>query len=174
VRRSVKTGLYEADFVLWAETQAVALRRAADAGSNLPLDWYNLAEEIESLGRSQRRELKSRLANLIEHLLKLEFSSASRPRAGWLETIGRERREIELLLEDSPSLRGEVGAIASAVWPRTAKFVREVLGERDEVSPEELPAGQATGYTAEQLLGDWLPDRVSPAASVEGASRGSP
>ena len=97
------TGLYEEDFVLWAETQAVALRQAADAGSNLPLDWVNIAEEIESLGRSQRRELKSRIANLTEHLLKLELSSASQPRAGWLETVGRERREIELLLEDSPS-----------------------------------------------------------------------
>ena len=56
----VKTGLYEEDFVLWAETQAIALRRAADSGSNLGLDWSNLAEEIESLGRSQRRELKPR------------------------------------------------------------------------------------------------------------------
>ena len=91
--------LYERDFVIWAETQALALRRAADAGSNLRLDWHNTAEEIDSFGRSQRRELKSRVANLIEHLLKLEISSASQPRAGSLETVDRERREIELLLE---------------------------------------------------------------------------
>jgi hypothetical protein len=104
-------GLYEEDFVLWAEEQAIELRRAADSGFNLRLDWGNLAEEIESLGRSQRRELKSRVANLTEHLLKLDLSSAVEPRAGWIETVERERREIEFLLEDSPSLRGEVAAI---------------------------------------------------------------
>src|SRR5512144_2336937 len=52
-----KSSVYEEDFMRWAEAQAKGLRRAAEAGSNLPLDWYNLAEEIESLGRSQRREL---------------------------------------------------------------------------------------------------------------------
>ena len=169
----MKTSLYEEDFVLWAETQAGALRRAADAGSNLPLDWRNLAEEIESLGRAERRELKSRIGNLTEHLLKLELSSASQPRAGWLETVGRERREIELLLEDSPSLRGEVAGIASAIWPRAVKSVGEVLAERGEVSLTSREIG-ATGYTVEQLLEDWLPDRASPVLSTEGASRGSP
>jgi Domain of unknown function DUF29 len=169
----VKTGLYEEDFVRWAETQAGALRRAADAGSNLPLDWCNLAEEIESLGRSQRRELKSRIGNLTEHLLKLELSFASQPRAGWLETVGRERREIELLLEDSPSLRGEVAGIASAVWPRAVKSIKKLLAERGEVSLTSREIG-ATGYTVEQLLEDWLPDRASPVLSTEGASRGSP
>ena len=166
--------LYERDFVIWADTQAVALRRAADAGSNLPLDWYNIAEEIESLGRSQRRELKSRVANLIQHLLKLEISSASRPRAGWLETVDRERREIELLLDDSPSLRGEVAAIASAVWPRSVRSVRHVLAERGEASREGTTEIGATAYTLEQLFGDWLPPRASSGLSAEGASRGSP
>ena len=170
----MQTGLYEEDFVRWAETQAGALRRAADAGSNLPLDWVNIAEEIESLGRAERRELKSRIGNLTEHLLKLELSSASQPRAGWLETVGRERREIELLLEDSPSLRGEVAGIASAVWPRAVKSVAEVLAERGEVSLEARIEIGATGYTVEQLLEDRLPDRASPVLSTEGASRGSP
>jgi Domain of unknown function DUF29 len=166
--------LYARDFVLWAETQATALRRVAHTGSNLPLDWTNLAEEIESLGRSQRRELKSRVANLTEHLLKLELSSAIEPRAGWIETVGQERREIELLLEDSPSLRGEVAAIASAVWMRSSRSVRQVLVERGEMRPEARAGVERAGYTVEQLLGDWLPDRASPALSTEGASRGSP
>ena len=166
--------LYERDFVIWAETQAVALRRAADGGSNLQLDWYNLAEEIESLGRSQRRELKSRVATLVEHLLKLELSSASQPRPGWLETVGRERREIELLLEDSPSLRGEVASIASTVWPRSVRSVRQVLAERGEAYREAAIEIGATAYTVEQLLGDWLPHRAPSGISAEGASRGSP
>jgi Domain of unknown function DUF29 len=85
---SGEVGLYEEDFVRWAEAQAAGLRRAAETNSNLPLDWMNLAEEVESLGRSQRRELRGRLANIIEHLLKLEYSPRTEPRIGWLETIG--------------------------------------------------------------------------------------
>jgi hypothetical protein len=53
--------LYEEDFVRWTEQQSRALPEAAGVGTNLPLDWENLAEEIESLGASQRRELRSRL-----------------------------------------------------------------------------------------------------------------
>ena len=86
--------LYEEDLVRWSEVQATNLRRAGQSSANLPLDWINLAEEIESLGRSQRRELRSRIAVIIEHLLKLEQSPATEPRPGWIETIGRERREI--------------------------------------------------------------------------------
>jgi hypothetical protein len=67
----VKT-LYDEDFVAWSEQQAEALRAAARTGSNQQLDWENLAEEIESLGRSQRRELRSRLSVIMEHLVKLE------------------------------------------------------------------------------------------------------
>ena len=91
-----------------------------------------------------------------------------------METAGRERREIELLLEDSPSLRGEVAAIASGVWPRTSSSVRQVLVERGEMKPESRVAVDRTGYTVEQLLGDWLPDRASSVLVTEGASRGSP
>jgi hypothetical protein len=167
-------GLYEEDFVLWAEEQAIELRRAADSGFNLRLDWANLAEEIESLGRSQRRELKSRVANLTEHLLKLDLSSAVEPRAGWIETVERERREIEFLLEDSPSLRGEVAAIASAVWPRTSTSVRQVLAERGEMRPNAHLGVEKTVYTVERLLGPWLRGRASSAHATEGASRGLP
>jgi Domain of unknown function DUF29 len=170
---SLKTGLYEEDFVLWAEEQAIELRRAADSGSNLRLEWINLAE-IDSLGRSQRLELKSRVANLTEHLLKLDLSSAVEPRAVWIETVERERREIDLLLEDSPSLRGEVAAIASAVWPRTSRSVRQVLAERGEMRSNAHVGAEKSVYTVERLLGPWLPDRASSAHASEGASRGSP
>src|SRR5882724_9929155 len=105
--------LYKEDFVLWAEEQSRALREAAGVGTNLPLDWENLAEEIDSLGRSVRHELRSRISTIIEHLLKLESSPATDPRRGWTDTIARERRDIELLLEDSPSLKGDVARVVS-------------------------------------------------------------
>lgn len=149
--------LYEEDFVRWTEAQADALRRAAGQRSNLPVDWSNLAEEVESLGRSQRRELRSRIAVIIEHLLKLELSPSVEPRFGWIETIGRERCDVERLLDDSPSLRGELDRLVALEWPRTAAFVADHLvlrGEADEGFVCDRPA-----YTASQVLGGWFPDQ---------------
>jgi hypothetical protein len=71
---SKRSDLYDRDFVLWTEEQSALLRNAKD--SNLPLDWDNLAEEIESLGRSQRTELKSQIRRILRHLFKLVASPA--------------------------------------------------------------------------------------------------
>ena len=79
--------LYEEDTVAWAESQAAALRAAARGGSNQALDWENLAEEIESLSASQRSALASHVMRIIQHLVKLEYSSAAEPRNGWRRTI---------------------------------------------------------------------------------------
>lgn len=111
------------------------------------------------MGRSQRRELRSQLATIIEHLLKLQYSNAPEPRAGWIETIGQERREIERLLEDSPSLRRELVALAAREWSRTAPFVCDLLIERREMDTGGRPDPLAGGYSEDQLLGPWLPDR---------------
>ena len=85
--------LYDEDFVRWTEEQAAALQQAK--GSNLPLDWENLAKEIESLGRSDRRELRSQITRILRHLLKLEVSPAAESRAGWRSTIRDAQSEIE-------------------------------------------------------------------------------
>ena len=66
----VKT-LYETDTVAWSEQQAATLRAAAHGASNQPLDWENLAEEIEELARSLRRRLRSQIARIIQHQVKL-------------------------------------------------------------------------------------------------------
>jgi hypothetical protein len=134
------------------------LRDAAGVGANLPLDCENLAEEIESLGRSQRHELRSRIAVIIEHLLKLEHSPAIDPRGGWMETISRERLNIEYLLEDSPSLRGELGAMVEKLKPRVARLATASLFGYGE-TVEELPR---PSYTEKQVLGDWFPGDAAP------------
>ena len=74
--------LYETDFCRWAELQARVLREAGVSGANIPLDWHHIAEEIDGLARKGRRELRSRLEIVIEHLLKLAYSPAGDPRPG--------------------------------------------------------------------------------------------
>ncbi len=97
--------LYEQDFALWSAAQARAIREAGAARLNTPapIDWENVAEEIESLGISQKTALRSRIAIIIQHLMKLQASPASEPRAGWSETVRIQRHEVEDLLADSPS-----------------------------------------------------------------------
>ena len=101
--------LYDEDFLAWTKQQAKALRAAATAGSNLRLDWEHLAEEVEDLGKSDRRELRSQIRRIIRHLAKLQWSPAIDPRRGWRESIRDARSEIQDVLVDSPSLARELG-----------------------------------------------------------------
>ena len=148
--------LYDRDFFLWTQEQAAALR--AVGNSNLPLDWENLAEEIESLGTSQRTELNSQVRRIVRHLFKLEASPAADPRAGWRTTVRDARVEIEDLLEASPSLRREIEVIVKRQGTSAAKLAAHDLedhGEPAEAVWERLEKG---GFTAEQVLGDWFPE----------------
>lgn len=163
--------LYEEDFVRWTEQQAAALRDAAATATNLPLDWENLAEEIEDLGRSQRNELASRLAVILEHLIKLENSPSSDPRPGWMDTIDRERAGIERLLELTPSLRGEVSKVISAEAPRALRLAARSLERHGEAGAAAAARQTGAHYGEEQVLGDWSPEGAR-GVSSPGASRG--
>jgi len=154
-----EVSLYERDFYEWALDQAGAVRALRDspalpAALHQALDWDNVIEELEGLARGVRSELRSRLLTIIEHLVKLELSTAVDPRRGWEETIQRSRLDVELLLDDNPSLRREVAPLLVApVMAKAAKGVVDDLARRGEV-----PSGtQAPVYTREQLLGDWWP-----------------
>lgn len=158
----IKT-LYDEDFVTWSKQQAEALRSAARTGSNQLLDWENLAEEIESLGRSDRREMASRIATVIEHLVKLACSPGPEPRQGWRQTIRRERIEIELLLKDSPSLRRAIANIASSIAGGAIELALEEMDARGELTRSLRQTLRTKkyldvfAYTPEQILGDWFP-----------------
>lgn len=91
---------YEEDFYAWTVEQARFLR----SGDLSAIDAANVAEEIESIGRSDRRELKSRLVLVVMHLLKWRHQPAARSR-GWSATIEEQRHQIEGVLAESPSLR---------------------------------------------------------------------
>lgn len=149
--------LYEEDFLLWTQEQAKLLRNAAQHGVNLPFDWENVAEEIESLGRSDRRELRSRIATIIEHLLKLEHSPVTEPREGWLDTVERSRQEAENLLKESPSLRREASEIVASAFEDFARITVDGLIRRGELDKRRRRELLVHPYTADQVLGPWLP-----------------
>ena len=150
-------GLYDVDFVAWTEQQAEALRAAAHGGTNQPLDWENLAEEIESLGKSDRRELRSQIYRIIRHLAKLQFSQATGPRGGWRESVRDGRKQAELVLADSPSLKPQLDQIVSEESPGAIKRAVVDLDEFREVDAATQRALRQTRYSADQVLGDWFP-----------------
>ena len=101
---------YDDDLYQWTIEQADALRRRAVN----ELDYDNLAEEIESVGRSERREIRSRLEILLIHLLKWRYQPEKQSNS-WRASISQARHRIEAVLADNPSLRPfPAEALASA------------------------------------------------------------
>ena len=149
--------LYDTDLVLWAEQQSRALREAGKR-SNEPIDWENVAEEIEGLGRSDRRALASHVVIVLEHLLKLQTSPAADPRHGWVATILRARLEIRAILKESPSLRPSVTEVVQENLPSAREIAERALREYSEQPRAELAS---LGYDEGQVLGPWLPDEAS-------------
>jgi hypothetical protein len=143
--------LYDEDFILWTEQQATLLRRraAGELINDAELDWRNLAEEIEAVGGNTRRELRHRLARLLQHLLKWHYQPERRSRS-WRATIRTQRQEIEDLLADNPSLRARLPEFVAAAYSRARADALDETGLLD--LPQELP------FTIEQALGDALPD----------------
>jgi hypothetical protein len=146
--------LYRTDLAMWAAQQAEALRSAARGGTNAPVDWDNVAEEIESLGASERRALASHVQTVIEHLMKLRASPATEPRQVWADTIDRVRAEIERVFEQSPSLRRELPDIIARETVRAHRLVARALDRRGE------PTAALDGmeFDADQVLGPWTSD----------------
>ena len=158
-------GLYERDFYAWALQQAEAIRAAhaarTEKGANdwrVDLDWENLAEEIESLGRNSRRELLSRIETVIEHLLKLEHSPTREPRVGWRDTVRRSRAEIVSILDDSPSLRPAVPELAVRAFSTAGRLVSASLEDHHERVAAAAVRQAVSPYTPDQILNDWWPD----------------
>lgn len=167
--------LYEQDFHAWAVGQATLLRGVGAGGDPQgmlrelrSLDYANLAEELEGLANRDRRELRSRLGTIVEHLVKLEFSPARDPVPGWRNTVDREREEIGGILEASPSLRGEVPGLLAEAAPGAARRAVRELKARGEGETAELtrPSKVGSRYTDSQVLRrDFWPKRQPAAPS---------
>jgi hypothetical protein len=134
---------YDTDFFAWTQHQAAALA----AGHVSELDMANLAEEIESLGKRDRRGLRSRLEVLVLHLLKWCYQPARRQTGhSWSSTIRTQRRDIRLILEDSPSLLRQVPEMIATDYQDVRLNARDETGLPLETFPETCP------WTPEQVL----------------------
>jgi len=147
---------YDTDILEWSERQSALLRRLA-AGENIndQIDWPNIIDEVETVGRSERAALRSHIAVVLEHLMKLEASPSADPRKGWIVTVIRARRDIERSLEDSPSLRPAVPGMIKDEMPSVRKIVASTLAAYGE---EPCVAIGSLTYSKDQVLGEWLPD----------------
>ena len=144
-----ETVTYETDFHAWAIQNARLLRE----GKLTKIDAEHIAEELESMSASDRRELLNRLQVLLAHLLKHQYQPERRSKS-WLLTISHQRTAIERLLEQSPSLKTLLDA--NTLTKVYGKAVRDTVIETDleqHLFPVECP------YRLEQILDeDWLPE----------------
>jgi hypothetical protein len=133
--------LYDRDFFEWTQCNAALLR----AGQLDQADIQHIAEELEDMGKSERRRLESRLEVLLQHLLKWQIQP-NRRSTSWQTTILLQRRELVKLLNESPSLRRVLSEnLPEAYEGGRLRAVRET-GLRRSTFPEECP------FTLAQIL----------------------
>ena len=142
--------LYEQDYYAWAREQATLLR----AGRYEELDLEHLSEEVEELGGSLYRSVRSRVRTIIEHLLKLEHSPAAEPRGLWRDTVHAQRADLEDDL--TASLRRRLRSELPKQYARArAAAVRSLRRHGETAAADALP--ETCPYTLDQIAGDWLP-----------------
>jgi hypothetical protein len=133
--------LHELDFYAWTQQQVDLLK----SGNLVDVDFKNLIEEIERMGASERRELINRLAVLLAHLLKWHYQPSFQGRS-WQLTIKEQRRQLQRLLNDNPSLHARLEEfIADA-------YIDAVLLAARETGLEESAFPAQCSYTQADLL----------------------
>lgn len=125
---------YDSDFYGWVQQQTALIRQ----GQWSELDAQNLLEELESLGRSEKRALISQVAQLCAHLLKWRYQPAKRSRS-WVLNIRSARQEIAAILRDNPSLRAKLPEVFADGYDRGRLMALEETGLADHEIPEVAP-----------------------------------
>jgi len=126
--------LYETDFYAWANEQAALLR----AGKLSSADVEHIAEEIESMGRSEKRELVSRLRILLHHLLKWEHQPSHRGNS-WRLSIANARDELDTHLRDNPSLKAKLGETVADAYRLARRDAAAETGQTEATFPADCP-----------------------------------
>lgn len=140
---------YEWDLVAWAEANARLLR----AGRLADIDAEHIAEELEDVGKSERRALGTHLRNLMLHLLKWQSQPGLRG-PSWRRSIQGSRQEIQVVLADSPSLKSTVTDAVVQEYPRAVRLAVTETALPSQSFPAQCP------YDVAQLLDeDWLPGK---------------
>lgn len=136
--------LYEQDYYLWLETTIQQLR----SNQYSTVDWENLLEELESMGRSEKRTLESLLLRLFEHLLKLAYWEAERTynEGHWKAEIRNFRKQIKKELKASPSLK----PFLLEIFQESYQDAREIVSDRSKLPLETFPTEPIA--TVEQIL----------------------
>jgi hypothetical protein len=137
------TSTYEQDFYQWTQEQAELLK----AGALSQLDVENLIEEIESMGKSQKRALMSRMTVLLMHLLKWDYQPDRRS-GSWKSTIITQRKEIKRLLKDNPGLKSIITEMLTETYLDAAEIASAETELPESTFPETCP------YTIEHLMGE--------------------
>lgn len=130
----MNTNLYDQDFYAWSREQARLLR----AGKLSQADIEHIAEEIESMGKSEKRELVSRLTVLLLHLLKWQFQPVRRG-ASWRLSIANTRDALTDHLADNPSLRSELEASIDTAYRRARRDATLETGFHETTFPVKCP-----------------------------------
>lgn len=133
--------LYESDYLRWIETTAQKLK-SQDFKN---IDWENLIEEIESMGRSERRSFESNLIIVLLHLLKWQYQPELRSNS-WRGSIVEHRRRIRKAIEDSPSLKPYLEEIFPVSYLEAVEQASAETGLSLETFPQSCP------YTSSQVL----------------------
>jgi hypothetical protein len=134
---------YEQDAALWAAEQGALLR----SGRLSEIDLHNVAEEIEAMGRSERRELASRMSVLLAHLLKWKYQPGRRCDS-WQNTIREQRSMLRLLIKDSPSLKS---TLADAEWSADI-WENAIASAADETGLDVKIFPETSLWPTEQVL----------------------
>ena len=144
----MQSTLHDSDFYAWTNQQAALLR----AGELDSADIERIAEEIESMGRSEKRELFSRLAILLMHLLKWRFQPTLRGNS-WRATIKVQRRDLLRLLADNPSLKSQLPEMIADAYGDAILMAARETGLAETAFPVDCPWG-----FEETICADFWPD----------------
>ena len=134
--------LYETDIIKWVEQQISLIKEQRYT----EVDWDNILEEIEDLGKRERFLSSIRL--IIQHLLKWEYQPEKRSNS-WQITIKRERNHLKRYLRDTPSLKRYWQDLSKVYEDARADAANET-GISDWNFPDHCP------YSPEQIQTDWF------------------